>query len=71
MVPTSFGQPSTELIRTEIDEQKYAPVMQVGLRFKFPMIEKMSIDLTMTQFFGDDIKSSFFGASVKFPFPKG
>ena len=71
VVTTSIGQPTTDLIRTEIDEQRYAPVMQVGLRLKLPKFEKVSIDLTMTQFFGDDIKSSFFGTSVKFPFPKG
>lgn len=62
---------SNDVIRTDINEQLYSPVVSAGIRFKLPRFENASIELKITRFLRDEIKSSFFGASIKFPFPKG
>ena len=66
---SSTGEPMQQ--RTAIYEQSYSPVVSAGLRLNLPRFEKISIDLTITGFLQDSIESSFFGADIKFPFPKG
>lgn len=62
---------ASDVIRTDISEQLYSPVVSAGFRLKLPRFENASIELKTTRFLRDKLKSSFFGASIKFPFPKG
>lgn len=65
------GSQNGDVIRTEIDEQEYTPMMSAGVRFKLPRFENASIEVKLARYFKADVESSFLGASIKFPFPKG
>ena len=70
--PAGIGPAPGEVVRTNLEQQQYTPVASVGLRFKkLPKYENASIELKLTRYFKDDVKSSFFSASIKFPFPRG